>query len=714
MHSVKRLMARTTAFCLSCAISGVLAQAPDTDSTVSYDAEFFNEFGALTVNDMLDRVPGIEMILAGGGVSSVSSDGNRGLGASAQILIDGKRMAGKANEARAQLARIPSSQVARIEIIRGSSSDLDVQNSGQIVNIVLLEALPTSSLATEVNATHYHDGTLRPGGSMALSGQNGRLNYVVSGQATSGYEHFQSFETSIRGDFSPNDTVAIDRYRDQMNYSLNSNLTFALTDNDRLAFNVLYGEQDPPITLFRNIVDLVPATPVTYYERENIPATAENWELGGDYERRFANGSRLKFLYISNQRTNNTTRERYRSTTPTDIGNKLLFLDTASRYQEKIARSSYTFTVSESQGLELGFERAQTTQYSDLRQGVRTSAPGVAEFGGLTPLILPNASSLVEEVRYEPFAVHNWQINPRMTLESSLVAEYSEIAQTGDVSRTRDFNFIKPKLDFRFNINSSLQLNATLEQFVSQLTFADFSRSVNERDDDQDTMAGNPELSPEESIRTEITLDYRLPGDAGTLNTRLFHYDFDNKIGRIDISESINNLQSTNGNVGPAVAYGLISNASIRLGFIGLPRGLLTAALTMQNASYENNTFAPVNMRFPPYDRGSLRVGYRHDLPEYNMSYGVTYNARAHDGRYIYENDSRLTWIIPTNLSAFVEMVGFAGLTYRLEGSNLADFEACALRRRYDGYIRDGVIKEIERNCSVTGSQFALKVRGTF
>jgi hypothetical protein len=55
---------------LSCAISGVLAQGPDADSTVSYDAEFFNEFGALTVNDMLDRVPGIEMILAGGGVSS--------------------------------------------------------------------------------------------------------------------------------------------------------------------------------------------------------------------------------------------------------------------------------------------------------------------------------------------------------------------------------------------------------------------------------------------------------------------------------------------------------------------------------------------------------------------------------------------------------------------------------------------------------------------
>ncbi|MDO9478752.1 MAG: TonB-dependent receptor plug domain-containing protein [Pseudohongiella sp.] len=714
MSHTRLILSGTTALCLSIALTTAQAQAPESDSTVTYGADFFSEFGALTVNDMLDRVPGIEMILQAGGASSVSSDGNRGLGASAQILIDGKRMAGKANEARAQLARIPARQVARIEIIRGSSSDLDVQNSGQIVNIVLLEALASSSLATEINATHYHDGTLRPGGSMALSGQNGRLNYVVSGQAASAYEHLESFETSVLGNFSPNDTIAIERYRDQMNYSFNSNLTFAITENDRLAFNALYGEQDPPVTLYRNIVDYVPATPITYYEREDIPASAANWEIGGDYERRFGNGSRLKFLYIANQRTNNTTRERYRSTTPADIGNKLLFLDTSSRYQEKIARSSYTFNLSASQGVEIGFERAQTTQYSGLRQGVRTAAPGDPAYGGLTPLVLPNAFSVVEEIRYEPFAVHNWQINPRMTLESSLVAEYSEIEQTGDVSRTRDFNFIKPKLDFRFDINSTLQLKASLEQFISQLTFADFSRSVNERDDDQDTVAGNPDLNPEESIRAEISLDYRLPADAGTLNTRFFYYDFDNKIGKIDISPSINNLQSTNGNVGPAAAYGLISNASLRLGFIGLPRGLLTAALTVQESKLHHDPFVGFTHRFPPYDRSSLRVGYRHDLPEYNLSYGVTYNARAHDGRFVYEIDNRFTWIIPTNLSAFVEMVGFGGLTYRLEGSNLADFEACSQRRRFDGYLRDGVIKEIERNCSVTGSQFAFKVRGTF
>ena len=301
-----------------------------------------------------------------------------------------------------------------------------------------------------------------------------------------------------------------------------------------------------------------------------------------------------------------------------------------------------------------------------------------------------------------------------MTLESSLVAEWSEITQTGDVSRKRDFDFIKPKVDFRFDLSSTMQFRASLEQFVSQLTFADFSRAINERDDDQDTVAGNPDLNPEESIRTELSLDYRLPSDAGTINTRFFYYDFDNKIGKIDISTSLNNLQSTNGNIGPAVAYGLITNASLRLGFLGMPQVLVTSALTVQAAKFEDDPFVPYSHRFPPYDRGSLRIGFRHDIPAHNLSYGVTYNGRAHDGRYIYENDSRFTWIIPTNLSAFVEMVGFAGLTYRLEGSNLANFEACALRRRYDGYMRDGVIKEIERNCSTTGTQFACKVRGTF
>src|SRR5690606_24425330 len=110
-----------------------------------------------------------------------------------------------------------------------------------------------------------------PGGSLSLSGQRGRLNYLFSGQVASAYEHSESFETSILGDFSPNETIDADRYRDQSNYTFNTNLTFALTENDRLSFNALYGEQDPPVELYRTFTDLRTVPSTLYYERENIP-----------------------------------------------------------------------------------------------------------------------------------------------------------------------------------------------------------------------------------------------------------------------------------------------------------------------------------------------------------------------------------------------------------------------------------------------------------
>ena len=143
------------------------AQSAEENSNVTYPSAYFAEYAPITVNDMLNRIPGINLVLT---TSSSSSSSDRGLGSSAQILIDGKRLAGKANEASSQLDRIAANEVDYIEIIRGSSSDLDVQNSGQLVNIVLLESLSRSSISTEVNATHFADGSVEPGGSLAWSG----------------------------------------------------------------------------------------------------------------------------------------------------------------------------------------------------------------------------------------------------------------------------------------------------------------------------------------------------------------------------------------------------------------------------------------------------------------------------------------------------------------------------------------------------------------
>src|SRR5690554_7688637 len=69
---------------------------------------------------------------------------------------------------------------------------------------------------------------------------------------------------------------------------------------------------------------------------------------------------------------------------------------------------------------------------------------------------------------------------------------------------------------------------------------------------------------------------------------------------------------------------------------------------------------------------------------------------------------------VRTELTAFVEKVGYRNFTYRLELNNGLDSERCFERKRYNGHIRDRDLREIEYSCSTTGAQVLFKVRSTF
>lgn len=721
--SVKPLITFVSAALFSLLSTLVLAQdVAEDDATITYPASYFAEYGAVSVNDMLNRIPGIGLALEGNQVPTFGQQNARGLGGSSQVLINGKRLAGKANEASSQLDRIAADQVDYIEIIRGSSGELDVSNTGQLVNIVLLESLSSSSMSAEVGLTHSHDGTVKPLGSFSYSGQVGQLNYLLSADISSAYESQESFEVSVLADHSLNDTRAFDRYREQTNYRFNSNIVYQPTAADRLAFNVLVGESDPPSNLLRTITDYQ-STPVSVsYEREDVPATADNWEFGGDYEHNFADGGKFKLLGIINERNNTMTRERFISSVIGQDETKNLFLDTSSQYQERILRTSYAWSVAQGQSLELGLEGAQTTQNSSLKLGLNVPGATSPDYGGLRPISVPNAISEVEEIRYEGFAIHNWQINSRMSLESSMLYEVSEIEQSGDVNKKRDFDFLKPKLNFRFDLSRSFQLRMSAEKDVSQLSFRDFSAGTNQQDDDQDTVAGNPEMEQEEVWRYNINLDYRLPNDGGVLNSRFFYYDVGKSIGKIDISPDSENLISTNGNVGDGKVFGLYLNASVRLGFLNLPQAVITGGVNLEEA-YIYDPLIGKKRTIIPFDRGAVRLGFRHDIPEQNLSYGFNYQdgiggmGGTGGNRVQYDIDNVLFYAqgkVRPNLALFAEKTGFGNFTYRMEINNGLNEQRCLLRKRYNGYLRDRDLTEIEDSCVTTGVQYVFKVKSTF
>ena len=213
------------------------------DSTILYPFSYFTQFAPRTALDMLNRIPGMTMSgssrrgssnsgrNSGGSFTNVSR-GGRGLGAGnngVQILINGKRTAGKNNDTQAQLRRIDADQVDYIEIIRGTSGELDVRGSTQIANIVLFNEVSNTTINYQASTDYYADHTYKPGGSISYAGQAGDLNMIVSASAVPGYRYTEMREKSILPGELPNDFIGQTQIVDNATYTLSTNFCLLYT-----------------------------------------------------------------------------------------------------------------------------------------------------------------------------------------------------------------------------------------------------------------------------------------------------------------------------------------------------------------------------------------------------------------------------------------------------------------------------------------------------
>ena len=155
-----------------------------------------------------------------------------------------------------------------------------------------------------------------------------------------------------------------------------------------------------------------------------------------------------------------------------------------------------------------------------------------------------------------------------MSLETSLVYEFSEIEQSGDFSNTRDFSFFKPKIDYRFDITPQLQLRLLVEKFVRQIRFSDFVAVMDSEDNDSNTMAGNTGLRPDYWWNYNLLAEYRLPNDAGVVSANLYKHRHKDFLQRIDVSPSADELRSAAGNIGSGDMVVFEVNGSVRLGLL--------------------------------------------------------------------------------------------------------------------------------------------------
>ena len=684
------------------------------DSTIVYPASYFAEFLPVSVNDMLARIPGINLAMSRGrgGRGGGGSRGRRGLGSGeGEILINGQRVTGKNSGGRDQLQRISAEQVDYIEIIRGTSEDIEIRGGGQVVNIVLLDVLSTSSTTVEIRSDRSRDGTIDTGGQLSYSGQSGDLNYLLHFEANPRYSASKSEEHSHDPEYKLREIRYEEQIRDELEYQISGNLGYRF-DGQVLQLNGLYETRgESPSRRDRSIHDLVSDN--IRKQREDNLSKRYSWEIGGDYERDFVGSGTYRFLFIVNDREFQFRRNRFDLVDENRIPN--LFLHNLGRDRERIARTSYTFDAADEQGVEVGVEGAQTIRDSGLRMGLDIPGARSPEYGNLVPVSVDNSESTVEEIRYEGFAVHNWRLNPRMTLESSLVVETSAIAQSGDVLNSRDFDFFRPKVDYRFDITPRLQLRARVEKDIQQLSFSDFSASTDNSDDDQNTVAGNPEIRQEQSWRYELNLEMRLPNNLGVVNSQLWYRDLRDVIERVDVSPGPDQLRSARGNIGDGKRYGLNLDVSTRLPMLGLPNALLTTGIRLQDSEIIE-PFLGQKRRQPGSERWSTNIGFRNDMVEQGLTYGMFYAHSSNGGSGRTEIDiiDIEERIEQPFLTAFVEKKAFENLTFRLESRNITESEYCRKRTRYLGATADGIVEEIEHYCNGSGMELAFRVSATF
>ncbi|MBL4603081.1 MAG: TonB-dependent receptor plug domain-containing protein, partial [Emcibacteraceae bacterium] len=611
----------------------------DDQSVVSYDKNYFVKYDPVTLLDMLQRVPGVQAILdrnrrSGGGTNSGGRQ-ERGFGSGGdQILINNKRLAGKSNNINSTLQRISAAQVLRVEIIRGASGDLDVQSQGLVVNVIMQEGVSTSSTFWKVGGRYSETYVLSPDIQISHNGSSGNFDYIVGVTAKQG-QHIEHRDDTV---YSPSDVITgiAERKTDNINKFLrfNANVTYSGENGDELRLN---GQFEPGKYRKREPRFNEDVGGMREFQNWDEDQTTQKWEFGGDYTKDIDGIGKWKTLFIVN-RDRLDKQEMF-----SDVigGGKVPnFRNNQYRVkQEKILRTSITRGLWGDQLIEVGVEAA-INKFDKLF----TNEDYVAG----TYLLNVNDDVTVKENRYEVFANHTYNISPKMVLQSSVIGEFSKISSVtvplagSNITRSKNFSFLKPRLDFKYDLTGSDQLRATVERKVSQLNFQNFVATYDAGNDI--LRLGNTGIVPEKSWNYTLAYEHRLPNDAGALQVELFYRDITDYIELVDFTEFFDaggaaipraNITpvSVSGNIPTARSYNVRTTGSLRLGFLGLPEAVFSVDYTWDDTDVIDQ-FSGVHRAFKWKPAHEFKFNFRHDVTDMGLSYGVKGTIKSESSRH--------------------------------------------------------------------------------
>jgi hypothetical protein len=651
--------------------------APDAASpsgVLVYQASFFADQRPTTAWQMVGRLPGF-----------VFDDGNtaRGFaGTAGNVLIDGQRPTSKTDDLQSILQRIPASDVDRIELIRGGAPGIDMHGQTVVANVIRKKGDSTQIVADVTDNFWLGDHHNVPSATLQFTQHSGDSTYEGSISRTGNYDDsvghgFHKVTDVATGDVLEQDARSTGR---GAGGSLTGAATVPLFGGQFKANIALQASPFKDDLFYTGSVD----QGITDKNNGNNGELGLHWEgpLGGVH---------LETLFL--QRLGHSTDLNESR----EVGDMEVFHSLADT-GESIARATAQYDITSSLSFEGGGEGA--FNFLDGKSSFVDNGENIP---------IPSANAYVDEKRAEIFAQGTWKISPQWMLEAGARAEYSIIAETGDISQTRQFFYPKPRAVLTWSPDADTQIRARYELVLGQLDFNNFIASSNLAG--TGVSGGNANLRPDQHTQYEISGERHF-WDKGAFVLTYMHEDIKDVVDYIPVAGPNGVLFDAPGNIGNGTNDQINVNLTLPLDKLGLTNGLLKAT----------NVFKLTNVKDPVTGQDRVISGTRpqdieltltQDINSLKSTWGVYY-FNCWDERYYRLQQVRHRRVIPPFLEAWWEYKPQGDLSLRFEVDNVVPFVYDDQYQNYAGPRDDFPLSNIEEIHIKSQPRLYFEIRKTF
>ena len=562
-----------------------VAPVETSRSVIAYPASFFAMMGLNTAYDMVRRVPGFSLDDGSATRGFADSAGN--------VLIDGQRPASKTDDLINVLTRIPSSQVERIDLIRGGAPGIDMQGKAVVVNVIRKTNEGFSAVAV---LGSYKPESVPFDPQVRLEGTWRKDDRVLEASLLFFMYHDGSQASGEHDIFGPNGQ-RLDFSRMHNSGPGRQYIATAAYESPLFGgkFKLNLTLEDQPFEKL-NIDKFAIAGRMV--ERDHQDQT--DAELGQHYERDLSSALNLEVLGLEHINRNSFTSV---FTTVSDRQDFRL----ASHGGEMIGRSILHWRPSSILTADAGGEFA----YNWLSTATRFSDNGVA-------IQVPAGDVLVQEKRGEIFTKAAWRPLATLAIEAGVRAEQSTISSSGDVVLSKPLTYLKPRLLVTWSPDDTDQVRLRVEREVGQLDFNNFV--ANAALNGAGVAAGNPDLVPQRDWAFEAVYERHF-WETGVASFTVRHLILQDVVDRIPVFAP-SGVFDEPGNIGGTSENDLAVSFNLPLDRLGIADAALRGTGTWRFSQITDPTTGE-RRRISGQHPLDAELHFSQDFPNWKLSWGV-------------------------------------------------------------------------------------------